>query len=188
MKVVSKFFSVVHGAIRVLAGIVLGFFSGALIATIALFASGNPSNDLASLALLGGWILSTWLLLRGARTISKVFSRGFLLGLVEWLIMIPASMAYSGQELTRAFERGGSDAELAGATLGAGLASCMTSSVAIAMAIVCLVGYGISRLFSREMRPETAPPTRTCPECAELIQATARKCKHCGAEIAQAGK
>jgi hypothetical protein len=173
---------------RILAGIILGFFSGFLIymAASVLFASGEPSGGFVFATFFGGWVLSTWIMVRGARTTSKVFSRGFLIGAAEWLAMIPVGLVLSGRALTETVDQGsGTDAELAGATIGAGLVSLVTGGVAIVMTAVCLIGFAVSYLIGREMKPESATPTRACPECAELIQAAARKCKHCGAEIAQ---
>jgi tRNA(Ile2) C34 agmatinyltransferase TiaS len=77
--------------------------------------------------------------------------------------------------------RATSDAGLAGATLGAGLVSFVTGGVAVAMAVVCLIGFAVAHLMGREMTPEAVGATKRCPECAELVQAAARRCKHCGA-------
>ncbi len=175
---------------KVFIGIVLGFFSAFLIymAAAMLFSSGEPSGAFIFVTFFGGWVLSVWVLVRGARTISKVFSRGFLLGAAEWLAMIPAGMVLSGKALTQTVTQGGgTDAEIAGATIGAGLTSFITGGVSIVMALVCLIGFAVSYFTGREMKPEAAIPTRTCPKCAELIQSAARKCKHCGAEIPQTG-
>ena len=42
-------------------------------------------------------MISTWSLLYGAITIPKVFSRGFLLGAAEWLLMIPVGVIFTGK-------------------------------------------------------------------------------------------
>ncbi len=173
---------------KVFVGIILGFFSGflAYMAAAALFVSGKPSGAFVFVTFFGGWGLSTWVMVRGARTISKVFSRGFLIGAAEWLAMIPVSLVLNGKVLMGTVgQGGGTDAELVGATIGAGFLLSLTGGVAVVMALVCLIGFAVSYFIGREMKPESATPTRTCPECAELIQAAARKCKHCGAEIAQ---
>lgn len=67
---------------KVFVGIILGFFSSFLIymAATMLFTSGEPSGAFVFVTLFGGWGLSTWIMVRGARTKSKVFSRGFHLG------------------------------------------------------------------------------------------------------------
>jgi hypothetical protein len=180
---------------KMIVAIVMGFLSGWLIymAAAMLFTEmfstdGEPSSAIffTIFFFFGGWVLSTAILIRGAKTVSKVFSRGFLLGAAEWLAMVPVGIIFSGKALTKTVTQGAhSNAETAGATIGAGLISFATGGIAIAMAIVCLLGFTVSYFIAREMKPETAGPTRTCPECAELIQAAARKCKHCGAKIPQ---
>lgn len=176
---------------KALVGIVLGLFSGILIyigaAMVVAREGGGPSPGFVAATLIGGWVVSSWLLVRGARSVSKVFSRGFLLGAAEWLAMIPAGMILSGKALSATVEKGsGSDAEVAGATIGAGLVSAITGGVSVVMALVCLLGFLVSHLLGREMKPEATAATRACPECAELVQLAARRCKHCGAEIAPA--
>lgn len=175
---------------KIFIGIILGFFSGFLIymASAMLFTSGEPSGAFIFATFVGGWALSTWVMVRGARTISKVFSRGFLIGAAEWLAIIPIGLVFRGKMLSETVSQGGgTDAELAGATLGAGVVSFITGGVAVVMALICLIGFAVSYFMGREMKPESATPTRACPDCAEFIQAAARKCRHCGAEIAQEG-
>jgi hypothetical protein len=174
---------------KTLVGIVMGFFSGLLIyvaiAMIFANAQGGLSPAFAGMTLLGGWALSAFVLIRGAKTVSKVFSRGFLVGAAEWLVMIPVGVIFSGKFLAENATQFETDAEMAGATIGAGLLSFLTGGFAIAMAVVCLIGFAVAYFMGREMQPEMALPTRTCPECAERIQEAARKCRHCGALIAQ---
>lgn len=176
---------------KIFVGIILGSFSGLLIymAAAMLLTTGEPSGPFVFVTFFGGWALSTWIIVRGARTVSKVFSRGFLLGAAEWLAMIPLGMIFGGKALTESVAQGGgTEAEVAGATIGAGLVSFVTGGFAIMMALVCLVAFAVSYFIGREMKPEAAIPTRTCPECAELVQAAARRCKHCGSEIVPTGQ
>lgn len=171
---------------KILVALAMGFFSAFLIymGAAMVLVSGEPSSGFVFITFFGGWALSTFIIVRGARTLSRVFSRGFLLGAAEWLAMIPVSMIMGGKALTESVGEGATDAELAGATIGAGLFSAVTGGLAIAMALVCLLGFAVSYFMGREMQPESSTPTRTCPECAELIQAAARKCRFCGASIA----
>jgi len=174
--------------IKVLVAVTMGFFSGLLIymATAMLFSDGEPSTGFVFIVLVVGWAVSVALLLRGATTISKVFTRGFLLGAAEWLAMIPVGIVVSGKHLSQTMARGASEAERTGATIGAGIVSLVTGGVAVAMAVACLVGFAVAYLMGREMKPEVLGPTKRCPECAELIQEAARKCKHCGAVLSPA--
>ena len=77
--------------IKVLAALTMGFFSGFLIymGAAMLFGEGKPSGEFVFIVFIGGWAVSVFLLLRGAKTVSKLFARGFLLGAAEWLAMIP---------------------------------------------------------------------------------------------------
>lgn len=172
--------------VKVVAGVTMGFFSGFLIymAAAMLFALKEPSAFFVWVTFGGGWALSVWLLIRRTQTVSKVLSRGFLLGAAEWLAMIPVGMILSGKALTETTTlAGSSEAALVGATVGAGLISFITGGVSVVMALVCLVGFAVTYFLAREMKPETEASTHRCPECAELIQSAARKCKHCGASI-----
>lgn len=173
--------------IKVLAGVAMALCSGIMIHFIAHFLFYTPSREVPTtpgiaslLPFLVGWIGSAVILLRGTKTVSKVFTRGFLLGAAEWLAMVPAAMVLSGRLLAESARRNQSDAAMAGGTIGAGVAGLMTGGVAIAMAIACLVGFAVAFLIGREMKPEEARRTKRCPECAESIQESARKCKHCG--------
>jgi predicted RNA-binding Zn-ribbon protein involved in translation (DUF1610 family) len=176
--------------VKTLIGIVLGLCSGFLIYMIAAMLVGpkTVSNAFVAVTFLGGWAVSSFLLIRGARSVSKVFSRAFLLGAAEWLAVIPAGLVLSGQAYSetvgQAGGAGASDAGQAGAAMGAGCISILTGGFAVAMAIVCLIGFAVSYFIGREMKPEAVALTRKCPECAELIQTEARKCRHCGAVLA----
>lgn len=57
---------------KVFVGVVLSFFSAFLtyMAAMMLFASGEPSGAFVFATFFGGWIISTWIMARGARTIS----------------------------------------------------------------------------------------------------------------------
>lgn len=171
---------------RTFLAIILGFFSGFLIymASALLFTDGDPSESFVMITFFGGWVFSTWLIVRGAKTLSKVFSRAFLLGAAEWLAIIPVGVVFSGKVLNETAQySNGSGAEMAGAAIGAGMVSFMTGGLAIFMVFICLLGFAISYFIGREMKPEVSTSTKTCHECAEQIQAAAKKCRYCGAEV-----
>lgn len=168
--------------------ILMGFFSGFLICMIALmvFTDGeSPSSLFSYITFLGGWVLSGYIMLRGAKTISKVISRGFLIGAVEWLATIPAGLIFKGKGITETVSNsGGSDeALISGFVIGSRLVDFITSGVPIFMALVCLIGFAIAYFMGREMKPDVSTPIRKCPECAELVQAEAKKCHYCGANL-----
>ena len=178
---------------KALVAILLGFLSGFLIYMIAAMliispgATEGPSGALVFIALVGGWALSSYLLLRGAKTVSKVFTRGALLGASEWLVFGLAGLIMSGKAAVHAAGPNATGAEAAGAAVGGGIAAALTGGVAIAMAVVCLIVFTIAYFTGREMHDTTGTPTKKCPECAEMVQAEARKCKHCGAVLVTTG-
>lgn len=174
--------------VGVLMGLISGFLIYMMVALLTLDFSGSnpPSPVLVFVLFFGGWIASAWLILRGARSLSAVFRRGFLLGAAEWLLMVVVGVIYSGRAVGSTLgEAGSSDAAAAGAAVGGGLAAMITGFVSVFMAVVCLIGFAIAYFTGREMSDRTTTPTRKCPECAEMIQPDAKKCRFCGTVLAQ---
>lgn len=153
MSVIAKIFSI-------LIAIILGFLSGVLIYFGAVFIFHSPgTNEISGwfvfITFFGGWIASTFLMFRKAKSISKVFSRGFLIGAAEWFAMIPITMFFSGRAAVET--AGGSDpAATVGAVIGGGLLAFMGTGLCLTMMIICLFGFVISFLLSRELKPENS--------------------------------
>jgi len=172
---------------KAIVGIVMGFFSGFLIymmAAMVFTKDGAPSSFFVFITFFGGWILSSWIIIRRAKTLSKIFARGFLIGAAEWFAMIPAGLILVGKSVSDTVSSSGvSDASAVGATIGGGLVAFLTGGVSIFMIILCLLGFAISYFIGREMKPEGSVPTINCPECAELVPNEAKKCRYCGVEI-----
>src|SRR6266536_5363033 len=138
---------------RTVVAIVLGLLSGVLIYMIGgmLFAdvgpnsASSPSPALVLVLLLGGWAASAYLLRRGAASVSKVFSRGALVGAAEWIAVAVAGVIMSGRVVaSSATAAGGSDAARAGAALGGGIAAMVTGGLAIGMTVVCLIVFAVA--------------------------------------------
>jgi len=167
--------------------VVLGIFSGFLIymESALLFTSTGegPSTLFVWVTFLIGWGGATYFMVRGTKSISKVFSRGFLIGAAEWFALIPVGFLFSGKMVGEVAAQTESGAAIVGATMGGGIISFFTGGVALFMSVVCLVGFAISYSLGREMKPEASVSTKKCPDCAEMIQADARKCRFCGCEL-----
>lgn len=173
--------------IAILMGAISGFLLYMMVALLMIGPnmSSGTMTGVVFVMFFGGWILSAWLLLRGATGPSTVFRRGFLLGAGEWLAMAAVGVIFSGKTVSSAVgASGGSDAASTGAVLGGGMFAALAGGVSVFMAVVCLIGFAIAYFTGREMRDTTSIPSKKCPECAEMVQPEARKCKHCGASLA----
>lgn len=134
--------------------ILMGSCSGLLIAIMgscvifALNFGGAEATLLALGCFVGGWIVSSCFLLLGARTLSKVLARGFLLGAAEWLLMIGEGVIRASRMETM------DDAEMLVT------ASAMVSLIMVAL---CLIGFALVHFWRRKMEPEQSTSGTTSP-------------------------
>ncbi len=167
----------------------MGSFSGLLtymFLAMLLLAPGDPPSPLfVFAAFFGGWIVSAILLARGAASLSTVIRRGFLLGAAQWLLMALGGVVFGARAASETMSRGpGSDAAAAGAAVGGGLVAALAGGFSVMMAVGCLIGFAIAYFAGREPQEDrNLGATRKCPECAEMVQQDARKCRFCGTSL-----
>jgi len=132
--------------------ILMGSCSGLLIAIMGswLFFALNFVGYEATFPVLGcfvgGWIVSSCFLLLGARTISKVLARGFLLGAAEWLLMIGGGSIRASRMETMD---------------GVGMMIAASAMVSLLMVALCLIGFAIVQFWRRKMEPELSTSSNT---------------------------
>lgn len=174
---------------RLVAALLQGCMAGFLVYMAAAMLVVDPTNGssvspaFVSITFFGGWAASTYFLYRGAPTVTRVVSRGALVGAAEWLVIGLAGIVMSGHLVAASAGAGKSDAATAGAAIGGGVVALLSGGVAVGMAVVCLIVFAVAYFAGREMTNTSGTPSKKCPECAEMVQAEARKCKHCGAAL-----
>lgn len=149
----SRFQRALRMALGLLVGLLSAFF--VVMALALLFADVEaeqpPSAGLLLLAFVASWALSSWVVLRGAPKISRVLARSLLLAAAEWLALIPVGVAFGGKMVPQTLSEGGLEGYWM-ALQTAGCVSVLTGGVAIAMTVVCLLGYTVVTLIGWEMK------------------------------------
>lgn len=154
----------------------MGVLSGFLLYLMAAMALGGRTTSISTTFVLvtffGGWALSMYFLLKGAFSVSKVLSRGFLLGAAEWLLMIPVGLLFAGRAVTDTVAASdGSSATHVGAAIGGGFVAFITGGVSIAMAVFCLIAFAVTYFMTREMKPEEPAALIATPPAPEFNRA-----------------
>lgn len=141
---------------------ILGLLSGFLLYFIAFMLfmpKGGPGPMFVLVTLSGGWVLSAWFMGNGAESLLRVLRRGFLLGAIEWLIVIPASWVWTGRAVVSTVEQMAPTVYgRAGAILGGSVIALITGGVAFVMLVLCVIGYLIVYFVQRGRTPAAATP------------------------------
>jgi hypothetical protein len=167
---------------KILAGLGVGLLSGFLIYMTAAMVLGvsKPGGLFIVLTFFGGWALSSYIVIKGASSASKVMARGSLLGAIEWLLMIAATWIFAGHAVQQSIDTNGNDvAAKVGAGIGGGILGVLGSGLSLAMALVCVVSWFIFSRFNSEMKQDDTRKKIPCVSCAELIFADAKQCRFC---------
>ena len=138
--------------LRIVSALLVGLFSGFLIYIIFGLVIGpkDVSPLFIMTTFLGGWALTTYVVLNGASTAGKVWSSGALLGAGEWLLVGLAMLVYNGRTLAESEAvKGGNPIADSGAIFGA-LTSMIGIGLAAFMAIPCLIIYFVARRISND--------------------------------------
>ena len=138
--------------LRIVSALVIGLLSGFLIYLIFGLVIGP--KDVSPLFIvttfLGGWALTTYVVLNGASTAGKVWSSGGLLGAGEWLLVGLAMLVYNGRTVAESeVAKGGNPVGDSGALFG-GFTSMIGIGLAAFMAIPCLIIYFVARRLSND--------------------------------------
>jgi len=176
---------------KVASALFLGFLSAIMVYLIfGMFMLQGLDEGNATLfvviTLFGGWGLSSYWMMKGVRTTSKVWARGSLIGAAEWLAVGFSTIFMSGVAVSEITGSSSSGAELVGAGIGAGLISMMGIGFSGFGIFLCLVTWFIASRSQAEFQQEIK--RKGCPQCGELIADAATKCRFCGETITHSHK
>ncbi len=148
---------------RTVVALVLGLFSGLLVylmvaLLMADFTSAGGPSALGLISFIVTWGVSAFFFRREARTMTKVFARGFLLGAIEWIAMIGVVVVFAGNGVSGRPAHGAPDVTFAGVPVGGGVLGHLTGGLALAMALVCVMGFVVCYFIPRKKTPEQQRP------------------------------
>lgn len=137
---------------RLFVAIIMGFLSALVLSFLVMLISAAflpyPGPGFAIVAFLIAWPGSAWIISRCSRSVSKVLSRGFLIGAAEWFALIFVMMVVGASPK---ISGASSDLNPVEGTLVGGAIGMV---VAIPLAIVCLIGFVISHFAGKELKRE----------------------------------
>lgn len=164
----------------------IGFLSGFMLymaTAITFSAKSGEVPTIAWISFLAGWGFTHYFCVKNTTKSLKVLSRGLLIGCLEWVLMIFAGFIMSSRAVVETTANSSSSAESAGAAIGGGLAAMFTGAFSGIMAAVCFFLFLVTYFLSKEFKEDNSEKSIDCPECAEPINAKAKKCKHCGSSL-----
>jgi len=170
---------------KLVVGLFMGSIAGLLfyMGSAMIIANAEPSSGFVLISFVGGWAISTYIMVNGTSKVSQVIARGFLVGAAEWLMFIVVGIVYSGKFFSEVTPPGSTDAEIAGSAIGAGLFSMLTGAFSLFMAVFCLIGFAIVYFVGKDGAQPKPSQLKPCPFCVELILKQAKKCKYCGSDL-----
>lgn len=141
--------------LRIVSALLVGLFSGFLIYVIFGLVIGpkDVSPLFIMTTFLGGWAVTTYVVLNGASTAGKVWSSGGLLGAGEWLLVGLAMFVYNSRTVAESEAVKGANPSADSGAIFDGLTSMIGIGLAALMAIPCLIIYFVARRISNEPVP-----------------------------------
>jgi len=153
---------------RYVIAIIFAIWLGLLYATVG----GYLGSAMAGILGLFGAGIALWSLRKGA-TSRLIAHKGFFWTVIASFALPVSALIFASEAVE---EVGGSDAEQAGAAIGAGIGVILIGVVAFFLFVIAIVGWFMTK------GGKDASVT-TCPKCAEDVKVDAQVCKHCGADL-----
>ena len=133
--------TVVRWLVALTAGFMSGFLVYIILALLIFSTTDGPPGWFGGVFLVVA-VGSALFIIRGATTVSGVFSRSFLMGSAEWFVVIPVGVFIFSKVAV----------ETEGTFVGAGLTTLLADGIAMVMFVFCLTGYFITVCILREKR------------------------------------